>query len=311
MRLLIIGASGFLGSHVWRQASAAGMEVVTAGRSDMPGSRRHWPLDLAEEEPARIAAKLVDAAPDAVVNCAGATAGGPDLLSAANVTGAYALATAMLMSSRPARLVHLGSAAEYGHSEQGVPVTELTVPRPVSAYGATKLAGTRLVQLARTAGLDAVVLRVFNPVGPGIPDSSLPGRLAAELRRAAQLGSDGGAVEIRLGPLDAVRDFVDARDVAEAVLAAVAAASLPRPVLNVGSGLGVPVRSLVNELISISGCDVAVHEDAPGSARSAVVSWQQADVTAARCDLGWQPRHTLASALDCLWKESCDALQCG
>ena len=110
-------------------------------------------------------------------------------------------------------------------------------------YGVTKLAGTRLVELAAAAGLDAVVLRVFNPVGPGAPVSqpAWPAR-----GRAAPGARDG--TEVRLGPLDTVRDFVDPRDVADAVLAAVAAPALPRPVLNVGSGRGVPVRAMVKEL---------------------------------------------------------------
>jgi nucleoside-diphosphate-sugar epimerase len=303
MRLLIIGASGFLGSHIRRSALASGMEVVTAGRSDLAGGPGHRGLNLAEDEPATIAATIAGVAPDVVVNCAGATAGGPDVLSAVNVTGVYALAVAMLAAAAPIRLVHLGSAAEYGPGEPGVAIDESARPRPANPYGATKLAGTRLVQLARTAGLDAVVLRVFNPVGAGAPQTSLPGRLAAELRRAGQQAA-GDATDVRLGQLDGVRDFVDARDVADAVLAAVTAAELPRPVLNVGSGLGVPIRTLVDELVTISGCNVTVLEDAAGSARSAAASWQQADIEAARCDLGWKPRFSLAAALTDLWTET-------
>jgi nucleoside-diphosphate-sugar epimerase len=164
-------------------------------------------------------------------------------------------------------------------------------------YGVTKLAGTRLVELAAAAGLDAVVLRVFNPVGPGAPQTSLPGRLAAELRRALAHGT-----EVRLGSLDAVRDFVDARDVADAVLAAVAAPALPHQVLNIGSGRGVPVRAMVKELVTASGCTGAVQEDALGLARSADIPWQQADISRAWQDLGWKPRRDLTTSLVDLWE---------
>ena len=297
MRLLIIGAGGFLGRHVWHRAVAAGLEVCTAGRSGLPGSPRHHRVDLARDDQEGMAA-LVDAtAPDVVVNCAGATAGPPDVLAAVNVTGTYALVRAMLLARTPARLVHLGSAAEYGYSEPGVPVTESAVPRPAGVYGATKLAGTRLVQLTAAAGLPAVVLRVFNPVGPGAPEESLPGRLAAELRRALAGGTD-----VRLGSLDAVRDFVDARDVADAVLAAATGPALSHPVVNIGSGRGVPVRALAKELLTISGCTAAIHEDAAGSARSAGLMWQQADITRARADLAWQPQRDLATSLTDLWE---------
>lgn len=299
MRLMVLGGSGFLGGHVRRQARAAGMDVVTAGRSRLPDSPGHRLVDLAADDPARIAAMLAEVAPDAVVNCAGATAGRPEVLVAANVNGTYALVKAMLLAAMPARLVHLGSAAEYGRAEPGVPVSERVAPRPAGLYGSTKLAGSRLVDLAAAAGLESVVLRVFNPVGPGAPQTGLPGRLAAELRQAAAHGTD-----VRVGPLDTVRDFVDARDVADAAVAAAAAPRLPRPVLNIGSGRAVPVRAMVSELVAISGCTAAVHEDAAGSARSAEVPWQQADISRAAEDLGWQPRRDLATSLADLWKAS-------
>jgi NDP-hexose 4-ketoreductase len=301
MRLLILGASGFLGGHVWRQATAAGAEVVTAGRAGLPGSPAHHRLDLATDDPAGIAEIIAAVAPDAIANCAGLTAGGVDVLAAANITGTYTLVRAMLLAGSPARLVHLGSAAEYGGAEPGVPLNESAPPRPGAPYGAAKLAGTRLVELGRAAGLDAVVLRVFNPVGAGAPETGLPGRLAAELRRAL---ADGG--EVRLGSLDAVRDFIDARDVAGAVLAAAAAPSLPHAVINIGSGSGVPIGNLVKELVAISGYDGLVHENAEGSARSPEKSWQQADITRARQDLGWRPRHDLAASLADLWEASRD-----
>jgi nucleoside-diphosphate-sugar epimerase len=296
MRLLIIGASGFLGSHVRRQASAAGLTVITASRSALPGSPSHERLDLSADEAEGIAAVISSAAPDAVINCAGAVTGDPEVLAAANITGTHTLVMAMLRLGVPARLVHLGSAAEYGPSEPGVPVTESAPARPAGAYGLTKLAGTLLVDMARTAGLDAVVLRVFNPVGRGAPENGLPGSVAAQLRRAQDDGTD-----VRLGPLDAVRDFVDARDVADAALAAASAPALPHTVLNVGSGVGVPVRTLVKELLAISGCHTAVHEDAAGSPRSASRAWQQADISRISRDLGWRPRRDLAASLSDLW----------
>ena len=297
MRLLILGASGFLGGHVRRLAAAVGVEVVTAGRTALPGSPGHQQLDLARDDPARVADVIGAAAPDAIANCAGLTVGGLDVLAAANITGVYTLIRAMLLAETPARLVHLGSAAEYGGAEPGVPLGESAPPRPGAPYGATKLAGTRLVELGRASGLDAVVLRVFNPVGAGAPETGLPGRVAVQLRRAL-----AGDAEVRLGPLDAVRDFVDARDVAAAVLAAAAAAAVPHAVLNIGSGTGVPTRTLVKELIAVTGYAGPVHEDSAGSARSGDLDWQEADIGLARLDLGWQPRRDLASSLDDLWE---------
>ncbi len=312
LRLMVLGASGFLGRHVRQQARAAGLDVITAGRSPLPDSPAHCLIDLGAQDPARLAGTLFTLAPDVVVNCAGATAGPPEALAAVNVTGTYDLVRAMLMAGHPTRLVHLGSAAEYGPGEPGTAVAESAPPRPASAYGATKLAGTHLVELGRAAGLDAVVLRVFNPVGPGAPDGILPGRLVSEFRRALTDGS-----QVQLGPLDAVRDFVDARDVADAVIAAALAPGQAAPagldgpseglpaVINVASGQGL-ARTLARELAAISGYDGPVHENTDGSPRSAVPSWQQADIRLARRVLGWQPRRGLGESLADLWEECCD-----
>jgi nucleoside-diphosphate-sugar epimerase len=309
MRILIIGASSFLGGHLLRAASAAGHTVLTSGRSGDWSLR----LDLVADPAERVASLIAAAAPDVVVNCAGATSGGADALAAANITGVHTLVTALLSGARTGagdqagdadqvgegarpRLVHIASAAEYGPSADGLPVTEETVPRPVGLYGATKLGGTRLVELARTAGLDAVALRVFNVVGAGSPEDTLPGAVAAQLRQLPPGGS------LKLGPLEAVRDFVDARDVADAVLAAAAAPTLPHAIVNVGSGVGVQAKVLVEHLLEVTGLAVTVHEDAPGSARSAGLGGQQADISRAALDFGWRPRRDLAdSALD-LWK---------
>ncbi|MDT7579697.1 MAG: NDP-hexose 4-ketoreductase, partial [Pseudonocardiales bacterium] len=213
MRALLIGASGYLGARVRRAAVAAGIDVVTAGRHPVAVSDRHVRLDLAVAGPTTLAAALADIAPDVVVNCAGATGGDLATLSAANIDGPANLVAALLRMREPARLVHLGSAAEYGRGPGQVPVREDEPARPVGAYGVTKLAGTRLVALGGEAGLPAVVLRVFNPVGPGAPGHTLPGRAAAELARAVREND-----AVRLGGLSAVRDFVDVDDVAAAVL---------------------------------------------------------------------------------------------
>jgi nucleoside-diphosphate-sugar epimerase len=327
-RVLVIGASGFLGGHVRDRAAAAGLDVVTAGRSALPGSPSHCRIDLADGDTGGLARTLSQQAPDVVINCAGATGGDVAALAAANVTGTAALVTALRQTGRAIRLVHLGSAAEYGPGQPGIPVDEATPARPASAYGATKLAGTRLVELGRATGLDAVVLRVFNPVGPGAPESILPGRVAGQLRRAA------GGGTVRLGALDAVRDFVDARDVADAAVAAALAPVLPAAVINIGSGTATPVADLVDALVEISGHEGPVTSEAgargeqnsgeqardeqargeqnrgeqaprdgprgPAGRRS----WQQADISRARRDLDWQPRRGLSTALADLWAES-------
>jgi nucleoside-diphosphate-sugar epimerase len=168
-------------------------------------------------------------------------------------------------------------------------------------YGVSKLAGTETVALARTFGLDTVVLRVFNPIGAGAPATSLPGRLLAELCRAT---AEHDAVH--LGSLDSVRDFVDVRDIADAVLAAVQSSTVDEPVLNVASGRATPVRILVRDLVRLSGFTGPVFAIGNGSVRSADVPWQQADVSVIARELGWKPAIDLTDSLREMWQAVTD-----
>ncbi|GLW47265.1 hypothetical protein Stsp02_29270 [Streptomyces sp. NBRC 14336] len=289
MRILVLGFTGYLGGHVVERLRALpGARVLGGGRSR--DADHH--VDLATADPERLAKTLASAAPDAVVNCAGAVAGDIVTLAEVNARGPAVLCAALRSAAPAARLVHLGSAAEYGPGAPGVPVTESAPTSPVGPYGATKLAGTAAVT---ASGLDAVVLRVGNPVGPGAPATGLPGRVAAQLR-------DGGGV-LRLGDLSAYRDFVDVRDVARAVELAVTAHGPLPPVLNVSGGAAVPVRDLVHGLAAAAGFQGRIEESVSGSARSARVSWQCSDITAAHEVLGWRPAHTLQESLRALWED--------
>ncbi|GAA0488919.1 NAD-dependent epimerase/dehydratase family protein [Streptomyces stramineus] len=292
MRILLLGATGFLGRHTAARLRALpGARVCVAGRT--PGTGLS--VDLAAADPGPLAAALRASPPDAVVNCAGAVGGGAVALTALNARGPAVLCAALAEAAPRARFVHLGSAAEYGPAVAGRPATETGPARPVGLYGATKLAGTLAVT---GAGLDAVVLRVFNPVGPGAPPASLPGRLAAELRRAGPEGV------VRVGDLSAHRDFVDARDVAEAVARSVTAPGPLPPVLNIASGRARPSRHIADGLIAAAGFRGRLEEDGDGSPRSAAVPWQQADVSLAARALGWAPRLPLDRSLADLWAET-------
>ncbi|MVO86372.1 NAD-dependent epimerase/dehydratase family protein [Streptomyces sp. p1417] len=292
MRILVLGSTGFLGGHITERLRALpGAQVLTGGRAPDSDVR----CDLATDRPDALAEVLAGIAPDAVVNCAGVVGGSALTLAEVNARGPAALCAAVRAAAPGARLVHLGSAAEYGPCPGGERTPEEAPARPPAPYGATKLAGT----LAVTAsGLDAVVLRVTNPVGAGAATAGLPGRLAAELRHATAQTPHG---TVRVGDLSVHRDFVDVRDVARAVaLAATAPGPLP-PVLNVGSGRAIPVRDLAHGLVRTAGFRGRLEESLNGSGRSAAVPWQCADITAAARELRWHPEYTLAESLTALW----------
>ncbi|WP_035799702.1 NAD-dependent epimerase/dehydratase family protein [Kitasatospora mediocidica] len=286
MRILLLGADGFLGRHVATALRALpAAELVTGGRRDSHDLR----VDLTTAQLPELADALAALAPDVVVNCAGAVAGSALHQSEVNARGPALLCEALQLAVPSAKLVHLGSAGEYGLCEQGVPLSESSDTRPVGIYGATKLAGSLAVAASK---LDAVVLRVFNPVGPGAPAASLAGELVKAL---------GGEEDITVGDLSAYRDFVDVRDVARAVALTVTAdGPLPR-ILNIATGRAQQVRAIADGLVAASGFTGRIHENGAGSERSAAVSWHQADISAAGRALGWQPVIPLADTLNDLW----------
>jgi NDP-hexose 4-ketoreductase len=330
-RVLLLGASGFLGSQVGaaldrdplvaavtrvrrRRLDAAGAVQVGAGQiatgrahaaqaisgqagADGPAGRC-ISLDLITANADELAALVRGARPDAVISCVGRLSGDAVQLVEANVLLTARLIEAVAREAPSARLVVLGSAAEYGPVPRGHRSAEDDLTSPTSAYGVTRLASTQLVRLARSQGrLDGVVLRVFNPVGPGVPPENLLGRAAARIRAALRDGSD----TVVLGPLGAHRDFVDVRDVATAITAAALAERVTEPVLNVGTGRPVLSRDAVSLMATIAGYTGQIMETDPPSHRSGFVDWSAADVSRSERSLGWTSAHDLGASVAAAW----------
>ncbi|GAB3976173.1 NAD(P)-dependent oxidoreductase [Plantactinospora veratri] len=288
--VLLFGASGFVGRQV-RAVLAPDAELRCPGRAD---------CDLGTVELRELTRLVRAVAPDAVVNCTGALDGTDDELVLANTLVTAKLVEAVAAGAPGARLVRIGSAGEYGPMPPGEAADESATGRPTGAYGVSHLAGTRLVELACRAGrVDGVVLRVFNPVGPGLPTGNVLGRAALLLRQALARGED----RIVLGSLDAHRDFVDVRDVALAVRAAVRIRALPERIFNIGSGRAVPTRTAVQLLARAAGFTGRIVEEAgpPGTSRSGGVAWACADIRAAADLLGWRPSYDLPASVSALW----------
>ena len=301
-RVLVVGAGGFIGRHVSAALETRpGLEVVALTRSESPpgsAGRRTVRLDLLRSRRSTTAEILADIRPDAVVNCAGTTTGDTVQHVSENVLLVARLIEAAGRAAPGLRVVQLGSSAEYGAVTRRRRIAEDADPRPTSTYGITKLAASQLVLAeTRTGRIDGVVLRVFNVLGPGMSETTLAGRAAAEIRRALKTRRR----VIRMGELSAQRDFVDVRDVAEAAVATAVAPQLSSRLLNVGSGRAVAARRVVAELAAIAGFDGEVIEERAASPRSGDVPWQRADVRSIERTLGWKPKLTLRHALRSVW----------
>lgn len=234
---------------------------------------------------AELLAEIDRVGADVVVNAVGLTWGHGPHAAVANSDLPAALASELLASGS-ARLLHLGSPAEYGDPGSSVPISEARAPSPDGAYGTSKWAGSRAVLDARGDGLAATVLRVFNPAGEPTDPSSPIHQFATEL---AALGPSGG--EIELWWPDTVRDFVLWPDIGRAVGALAGLGSLPA-VVNVCSGIGVRFGDIVTAMAARAGVDVVVRSSGRRPAIPAVVG----DPALLRSLIGWSP-HTSAETI--------------
>ncbi|TWD80616.1 nucleoside-diphosphate-sugar epimerase [Kribbella amoyensis] len=292
-RVMVFGAGGFVGTRICALLAERGIEYRGMTRRTGDPHRR---FDLATGHCYALDAQLGMYKPTVIINAAAATHGDTLTLTRGNVVAVEALLSSMHRTANNARLVHIGSAAEYGGAPRGTSQDEQAELRPGAAYGFTKLAGSELVLRAQRNGADAVVLRSFNITGPGSPPSTLLGRVIRQL---------GTTDTLHMGSLEAWRDYVDVRDVAEAVVAVATAPDQLPPVLNVGSGRATLARDVVQRLVELSGTDTkvvegTVHAGHAGSPADSV-PWQQADTSLIEKHLGWKSTIDLDQSLHDTW----------
>ena len=206
--ILITGATGFVGSHLVEALARRGMAARALVRvtSDRSVLREHGVRavegDLGDVDSLRRAAEGVGT----VLHLAAATrAVTPAGFEAANAGGTERLLEALDRESGPRRLIYLSSLAAVGPAGER-PVEPGDVPRPLTAYGRSKLAGERAV-LAQS-GVRAAVLRAPAVYGPGDRDLLTFFRLA-----------DRGVLPV-LGDRRRRLQMVHVRDLSAAILQA-------------------------------------------------------------------------------------------
>src|SRR3989454_4146707 len=243
MRVLVTGATGFLGSHVTRALVARGADVTVLVRrgsdpwrvADVLPRLELVSADLAEAEAS--ARALQDAAAEVVCDLAWHGVGNrfhqdPSQVSANLKAHLDLLATAARAGCR--RWIGLGTQAEYG--PQSARIDERCPPAPTTLYGAVKLSvGLLGGQLAAQAGMEFVWLRLFSSYGPMdepgwlIPSVTL--RLLGRERPDLTAGTQKW-------------DYLFVEDAAGGV-GGTPAAPAPDGGFNLGSGRGVAVRALL------------------------------------------------------------------
>jgi GDP-4-dehydro-6-deoxy-D-mannose reductase len=305
-RLLVTGASGFVGSHlrVALHGAFPHARLIAASHGDaVPGWDEAVPLDLAD--PASCRASVAAAQPDAVVHLA-ARAAVADSFRAPlpvwqiNLIGTLALAEAVLATAPQAIFLQASSAEVYGLSFQdGTALAEDAAMRPANPYAASKAAADLALGEMALRGLRVIRLRPFTHTGPGQTDAFV---VSAFARQAARIAAGQQEPVLRVGALDRWRDFLDVRDVCAGYVAALreAANCPPGAAFNLASGIPRRVGDVLDDLLRLAGIAPRIETEA-GRLRPTDVPRTVGDASAARRALGWQPvvpwEDTLASVL--------------
>ncbi len=262
MRVLLIGANGYLGRFVAdRLLADPAVQLTALGRGDDADVR----FDLATGSPGALTRFLDAVHPGVVINCAGATRGGARELTRHNTVAVATVCEALRRSRSGCGPGWCRSGAARSTARASPVPQPPRTPYPAPA-ARTASANSPPPNWSWAPVSTPSSCASSHPRGPAPPRAPPLGRLAEAMRRAMQSG-DG---ELKLGGLGAQRDFVDVRDVARAVHAA--SLSAAQGVINIGSGRAVRLRDAAAVLARVAGYGGALHEldGPPGPLRAAI-----------------------------------------
>ncbi|GAD35043.1 putative nucleoside-diphosphate sugar epimerases [Microbacterium sp. TS-1] len=234
--LLITGANGFVGSHVAAMAASRGLRVWAAGRETRPAARlesfcdEYFSRDLNEEW------RIPEGA-DYVVHLAGLAAVGlsfdrPQRYISVNSSIMTNMCEAFVRQDKKPRIVVVSSGSVYAPPKDKDEALDESSPLIAnSPYAVAKMLVENQAAYYSNRGLDTVVARPFNHIGPG----QNTGFLVPDLTLALESLPVGEVMHA--ANLHAARDFTDVRDVANAYLTLALAPSHEHQTYNVASGV--------------------------------------------------------------------------
>lgn len=222
---------------------------------------------------------------------------------AINSIGEINLFEAVLSLKLSPRIQIAGSSEEYGfvHPYE-VPMKETNPLRPLSPYAVSKVAQDLLAyQYHKSYGLETVRTRGFNHTGPRRGDVFICSNFAKQI---AEIEKELKDPVIRVGNLDAQRDFTDVRDIVRAYWLSLEKGE-SGDVYNIGTGRAITMREMLDMLLPLSSSSVRIEID-PSRLRPSDVPILLSDSSKFRALTGWKPeipfQKTLQDLLD-YWRE--------
>ena len=302
MRALITGITGFAGSHLAEYLLAEHPDVKVYGtfrwRSRMDNVEHLYnekKIQLVEadlRDYSSMHRALEISRPDVIFHLAAqsfvpSSWSAPNDTIVTNVSGQTNLFEAIRILKLDPVVQIACSSEQYGLVlPDEVPIRETNPLRPLSPYAVSKVAQDYLgYQYFQSYGLKAVRTRGFNHTGPRRGHVFVTSNFCSQVA-AIELGLQEPV--IRVGNIEAIRDFTDVRDMVRAYWLAVTKAT-PGEVYNIATGKGISIRAMLDLVLSFSQVEVKVEVD-PDRLRPSDVEILIGDSSKFRADTGWEPR---------------------
>lgn len=289
MKATVTGAGGFVGPYLVAHLREQGDDVT---EMDLFG-----PVEVDVTDADSVLGAMDAAAPEVVYHLAalshvGQSWSSPGKSFRVNAEGSLHVLRACVELKIP-RVVMILSSEVYGNAApEHLPLNETAPLRPVTPYGASKVAADFLALQAHLAdNLDVVRVRPFGHTGPGQSDQFVVPALAARIANAERDGADS----IPVGSLTAVRDLSDVRDVVRAYRL-LAERGESGEAYNVCSGRGVSIQEIADILLAQATRPISLETD-PTLVRAVDAPRMVGDNTRLRTTTGWEPQFSLEQTL--------------
>ncbi|MFK3974691.1 GDP-mannose 4,6-dehydratase [Pseudomonas sp. NPDC087358] len=301
-RLLLTGANGFVGKILTGRLQNAGYEVIALGGNVSPAqgiADQYLSCDI--RDAGALSKAVADAQPTHVIHLAAishvpTSFKEPLLTWQTNVMGSMNLLEAVRLQAPDAFTLFPSSSEVYGAAfKSGIAVTEDTLPEPLNPYAASKVAAEYAFREYFRQGLNGVIARPFNHIGA---QQSADFVTASFARQIALIEAGQQAPVLKVGNLEAVRDFLDVQDVCDAYIELLKLADdKGHPLcLNIASGQSRRIRDVLDLLLLQSNVPISVELD-PDRLRPSDIPIAVGNNTLLKQTTGWQPAIALETTL--------------
>lgn len=293
---LITGASGYLGQALGHALKTVKPKIKTIGLARRSFSGFDVCLRGDMSDAAWLNDVLKKYQPDLIFHMAAHIHGGTwDDFFEVNVELTTNLLETVKSACAYSRVVVSGSAAEYGRVEiDALPITELNPFNPISPYGLSKVFQNQIaLYFSSIIGLDIVIPRTFNLIGPGIPPYLVVGSFEQQLQNIR----DGRAPPIvKAGNLQTTRDFVDVSDAATGILATAFHGERGQA-YNICTNNPVSIGRILSLMASKAGVNIKIEEDMHEASRANLPqsygSYEKLNTAS-----GWRPTISIEQSVD-------------